>query len=376
MGTAVFATASLEAYGSDLQMMQSVIALHDSGWRVVVAAPASGRLNQRLRDLGAEVEQVDFPVLRRADASVKGMIRFTLAGLRSLPRMAKLIRGTHADLVYVNTVTLPWWLVAGRLLGVKTLCHVHEAEARDSRVVQLALTLPLLLAHLVIVNSKTTEEQTVGVLPALRRRSRRVYNGVEPPPSLPTPAEPSTSARLVVVSRLSPRKAPHVALEATALLKAEGRDVVLELCGSSPEGMEWYLEQLELRAQQPDLAGSVKFQGYTAPIWPAFADADVVIAPSLGESFGNAVVEGQLARRPVVATAIQGHLETVVDGVTGLLVPCEDPVALAAAVARLLDDPVLAVTLARQGRESAMASFTSGRYYAAIRRAVTDLVGN
>jgi len=376
MGTAVFATASLEAYGSDLQMVQSVTALHDAGWRVIVAAPASGRLSQRLRDLGAEVEHIDFPVLRRSDASASGMVKFSLAGLRSLSRMKQLIRDTDADLLYVNTVTLPWWLVAGRLLGVKTLCHVHEAEARDSKAVQLALTLPLLLAQTVIVNSKTTEDQMVGTVAPLRRRARRIYNGVEPPPSLPTPAAPSTSARLVVVSRLSPRKAPHVALEATALLRAQGRDVTLELCGSTPEGMEWYLEQLEARAQQPDLSGSVKFQGYTSPIWSAFAGADVVLAPSLGESFGNAVVEGQLARRPVVATAIQGHLETVTDGVTGLLVPADDPVALAEAVGRLLDDPALAQTLARQGRESAMSRFTSGRYYAEIRNTVTALVGD
>jgi glycosyltransferase involved in cell wall biosynthesis len=77
-----------------------------------------------------------------------------------------------------------------------------------------------------------------------------------------------------------------------------------------------------------------------------------------------------------VATAIQGHLETVTDGVTGLLVPADDPVALAEAVGRLLDDPALAQSLARQGRESAMSRFTSGRYYAEIRNTVTALVGD
>ena len=104
--------------------------------------------------------------------------------------------------------------------------------------------------------------------------------------------------------------------------------------------------------------------------------ADVVLAPSLGESFGNAVVEGQLARRPVVATAVQGHLETVVDGRTGLLVPCEDAAALADAVARLLDDEDLAVTIANRGHESASKNFSSPRYHQQIRTTVEELIGH
>jgi hypothetical protein len=274
----------------------------------------------------------------------------------------------------VNTVTLPWWLVVGRLLGVPTLCHVHEAEARDSRAVRLALTLPLLLAQRIIVNSQTTEDGMVGAVPRLKDRTKRIYNGVEPPESLPVSEPVSSPARLVLVSRLSPRKAPHVALEATAMLKEQGYDVMLELCGTTSEGMEWYLEQLEERAQQPDLAGVVKFQGYTSPIWPTLAHADVVLAPSLGESFGNTVVEGQMAGRPVVATAVQGHLETVTDGVTGLLVPCEDPAALARAVARLLDDPELARRLARQGRDSALTNFSSTRYGVEICEIADEMV--
>jgi glycosyltransferase involved in cell wall biosynthesis len=131
--------------------------------------------------------------------------------------------------------------------------------------------------------------------------------------------------------------------------------------------MDWFLDQLRTRASELDLDGAVKFLGYTSPIWPALARADVVLAPSLGESFGNAVIEGQMANRPVVATAVQGHLETVTNEVTGLLVPCEDPAAMAAAIARLLDDADLAQKLARQGRETALANFSASRYRQQIR---------
>ena len=144
--TVLVVTPSLEAYGSDLQMLQSVAGLLDAGWRVVVAASAPGRLSDRLIQLGATIEEIDFPVLRRASASGAGIAALAITALRSMPRLVRLIRRIRPDVLYVNTVTLPWWLAAGRLARVPTVCHVHEAEARDSRAVRRALTMPLLLA--------------------------------------------------------------------------------------------------------------------------------------------------------------------------------------------------------------------------------------
>jgi glycosyltransferase involved in cell wall biosynthesis len=158
------------------------------------------------------------------------------------------------------------------------------------------------------------------------------------------------------------------------VLRTQGRDVSLDLCGNPPEGLDWFCDQLRNRASQPDLDGAVQFLGYTSPVWPALARAHVVLAPSLGESFGNTVVEAQMANRPVVATAVQGHLETVIDGVTGVLVPCEDPIAMAAAIAGLLDDEDLAKKLARQGREKAIANFSALRYREQIQSVLSRTV--
>ena len=374
MTTILITNPSLDAYGSDLQMLETVTALREADWRVVVVSPSDGILAERLLRLGAAVEQVDFPVLRRANSTPTGLALLGLKSLFALPRMIKTLRNSKADVLYVNTVTLPWWLAVGRLLRIPTICHVHEAEARDSKSVRRALNLPLLLAHRVIVNSRTTQDSMTDVVPRLSERAELVYNGIEPPPQLPPAMSQSDSKHLVVVGRLSPRKAPQVAMEATALLRAQGRDVTLDLCGNTPEGLDWFLDQLRNRAGQPDLDGVVEFLGYTSPIWPAMARAHIVLAPSLGESFGNAIVEGQMANRPVVASAVQGHLETVIDGVTGVLVPCENPVAMAAAIAALLDDADLAKKLARQGREAAIANFSASRYRQQIRSVLSRTV--
>ena len=273
-------------------------------------------------------------------------------------------------------MTLPWWLLAGRLARVPTICHVHEAEARDSRIVRRAFSLPLLLAQLVIANSHTTEETLLDVVPQLRPKMRRIYNGVDGPVEEPSAPALGSKTRLVVVGRLSPRKAPDTALEAAALLRGRGLDVSLDLCGTPADGMEWFQNQLLERAGRPDLKDIVTFSGYASPVWPALERADVVIAPSLGESFGNVVVEGQLARRPVVATALQGHLETIIHGETGLLVPAEDPPALASALDRLISDREFALRLARQGRVSALQHFSAQTYRQEICSALGQMIKN
>jgi hypothetical protein len=156
--------------------------------------------------------------------------------------------------------------------------------------------------------------------------------------------------RIVLVGRLSERKGTDVAVEAVALLRGQGRDVTLELCGAVFPGYEWFEERLRERAAAPDLDGAVTFSGYTDPTWPALGRAEVVLVPSRAEPFGNTAVEAQLAARPVVASAVQGLQEIVTPGETGLLVPPGDPRALGEALVALAEDPARGAAMGRAGR--------------------------
>ena len=259
------------------------------------------------------------------------------------------------------------------------MCHVHEAEADARWAVRVGLAAPLLLARDVIVNSAAARDVVVSAIPVLRQRTRVVYNGVPGPAASPVadgdaggaardggaaPADGgagSAPAHVVLVGRLSPRKGSDVALEAVALLRRSGRDVRLTLCGSVFDGYEWFEDQLRSRAGEEDLAGAVELVGYADP-WEWFARGDVVVVPSRVEPFGNVAVQAMLAGRPVVVSRTQGLAEIVRDGETGLLVPPDDPAALAEAVEGLLDDPERAAALAEAGRQDAGERFGAQRY--------------
>ena len=81
--------------------------------------------------------------------------------------------------------------------------------------------------------------------------------------------------------------------------------------------------------------------------------------PSLYEGLPLAVLEAMAASRPVVASAVAGTVEAVIDGETGLLVPPKEPAAFAAAIQSVLDDPALAARLGAAGGARVRAEFSS-----------------
>lgn len=357
------ANPGADVYGSDLQMVESVSAMLGAGWRVIVVLPEHGPLEAILAARGAEVEHLDVPVVRRSYLSPRGVVTLAFVAGRRHLAMIKYLRHRRPAVLYVNTTTIPWWSSAGRVAGVPVVCHIHEAENVDSRAVIGALTAPLFLAHRVIVISRAATTAMAAVWPSLTRRAELIYNGVpdRPSPSVARPGTLAGSAHLAVVARLSPRKGIDVAIEATRLLRRRGRDVELEIAGTPYPGYEWYERQLRELAGG-DLEGHVTFSGYVYPVWPVLDRADIVLAPSLREPFGNAVVEAQLSQRPVIAAAAAGHLETVRDGETGLLTTPGDAAALADAVERLLDDSDMRGRLAVTGRERAVSEYSIDRY--------------
>ncbi len=360
---------SPDLYGSDRQLLETIAGLVDAGWAVEVVLPVAGPLVDELRTRGAAVRVIAFPVLRKASMRpmelprlVVGLVRATLGARRMLLRR-------RPDAVLVNTLTEPSWLLAARLAGVPAVCHVHEAESDQPFVVRAGLALPLLLARVVVTNSRAAAEVLADAVPPVGRRVRVVHNGVPGPEDGPTalrqraPGDPLTIA---LVGRLSPRKGIDVAIDALDLLVARGVDARLRIAGTPFTGYEWYEAQVTAAASRPGVAGRVELLGYVHPTWPVLADADVVVVPSRAEPFGNTAVEAMLACRPLVASGVQGLREIVRDGDTGLLVEPGNPAALADALVRVAEDMALAAHMAEAGRADALERFSTTGYRTAM----------
>ncbi len=352
-----------ELYGSDRMLLQTVRAL-STDWDVSVVLCRTGPLQAALRAAGARVEVLDFPVLHKRMFGVRGLARTARATLTGVPAGLRLLIRARPELVYVNTLTVPLWLVLARCAGVPAICHVHEAEDALPRPARWLLAAPLRWADQVVTNSEVARDVLVDSDPGLRGRCRVLHNGVAGPTRDVAPLRPRLTGdvRLLLVGRLSWRKGSDLAIDAVRLLLARGVPVHLVLAGGGVEGDPRFAEGLRERVRRGGLGARVSFAGFRSDVWSLHDEADIVLVPSRTEPFGNVAVEGMLAGRPVVCAAAAGLTEIVRDGETGLLVPVGDAAALAAAVHRLVRDWQAARVLAAAGRSAAVQRFGAERY--------------
>jgi glycosyltransferase involved in cell wall biosynthesis len=154
------------------------------------------------------------------------------------------------------------------------------------------------------------------------------------------------------VARLAEQKGHADLLEALAELP----DVRAAIVGDGP-----LRAGLEAQARELGLAGRVTFTGERDDVPDLLASMDVFAFPSLFEGLCLAVIEAQAAGVPVVATPVGGIRETVVEGETGVVVPVNDPQALAAGIRRVLADPPRARAMAEEARRRVFERFSEAR---------------
>jgi glycosyltransferase involved in cell wall biosynthesis len=184
---------------------------------------------------------------------------------------------------------------------------------------------------------------------------RLIYNGVdldrydhqEPCCTLRDEYGMEPGSQIVgVVARLEPEKGHLTLLDAWPHVLRSVPDAYLLMVGEGSQR-----EALAARAAENRVAHRVVFTGRRDDVPAVTAALDVAVLPSHREAQGLSILEAMALSRPVVASDVGGIPEMIEDGVTGLLVPHDQPEALAAAIVRLLTDHSLADTIARAAHD-------------------------
>ncbi|HEY1614847.1 MAG TPA: glycosyltransferase [Rhizomicrobium sp.] len=213
-----------------------------------------------------------------------------------------------------------------------------------------------------------------GVLVAARHRETTlVEDGVAPrdivviPNAVRLPPRPKTDfalkdgmpAHIAALGRLHPKKGYGVLIEALRLLAERGTSFRCTIAGEGPER-----EKLLAQIRDGGLSDRVSLPGWTDDVANYLAAADLFVLPSFQEDFPLAVLDAMAAGLPIVASAIDGPKDFLVDGETGMLVPPNDPTALADQLARVLASQPLRArtgTAARRAAEQSYSFQTIGR---------------
>ena len=231
------------------------------------------------------------------------------------------------------------------------------------------------MADWVTAVSSATLSDLLRIAPELRNCSSVIYNGVDPPDIIPGPLS-FDPPRILCLGRLIHAKGIDLAIAAFDSLLKRYPDAYLTVVGEGPQR-----HQLEKQVDSLGLISSVNFTGAVSPEEvPAFINkATVVVIPSRVEGFPMRALEVAQMARPAVATPAGGLPEAIVHEQTGLIVEHENSLAIADAVAFLLDHPQTASGMgqAARSRVSEMFSLKScvdsySRLYRKVVRGIPD----
>lgn len=289
--------------------------------------------------------------------SLKAQLSYlvTAAGIRK--RLFSLVRRLAIDILHVHCVSNNAFYArkTQKALQLPLVITVHGELTMDaeriferSKLARDILRRGLRCADAITGCSRQTLQEAEAFFgEPFGERGRVVYNGIAPgevdnvvPFSHPRPY-------VFAIGRHVPQKGFDVLLYAMAQLAAKGKSCDLILAG---DGMEH--EPLKHLAAQLALGDRVVFPGRVehSTAMQLFAGCEVFVLPSRHEPFGIVNLEAMAVGKPVIATRVGGVPEIVVDDENGLLVPSENPDALAAGISRLLEDEALRLRLATNGR--------------------------
>ena len=336
---------SLDGGGAERVMAALASRLSRRGHHVSLITMGDGQGDRHTVD--ATVHRVNLGLLRPSHSRIAAVGN----NLSRLRRLRAAIRATRPDVVLsfcdrTNVLTL--------LAMLATRIPVIVSERSDPASQRMPATWEWLRRRLyrhaadVIV---LTPAAANTVAAWLRQPATVIPSAVEPPPethdeSPLSAADPGVQKRLIAVGRLESEKGFDRLLDAFAMIADRFPDWELSIHGEGSLS-----DDLHHQRDRLGLAGRVRFPGWTRPIWPALAVAELFVLPSRYEGFPSALLEAMAAGRACIAfDCPSGPAAIIRDGQDGLLVPADDVAALAAAIASCLADSDLRGRLGDQAR--------------------------
>lgn len=365
--------------GAELSLLEIMKHLRESADVVLFD---DGPFRAALDDAGVHVDVVG----QRALAGVhkQGGVSPRAAGslLALVREVAR--RARDADVIYANTQrAMVVGALAGRLARKPVVWHLRDivSDAHFGPKQRLAIKQCARLGVTrVIANSDASARAFLELTGFERRAVQVVFNGISAEPFVAL--EPVRPAALRVrfglpadawivgsFSRLAHWKGQHVLLEAARLYP----DMHVALVGAPLFGEDEYAAELRGFVALHGLGERVHFLGFQRDVAACMKAVDVVAHTSITpEPFGRVIVEGMLAKRPVVAARAGGVVEIVDDDVNGLLCEPGDAHALADALAALRTDAVLCGRLVANGYDTAVNRFGTQIYVEQVERILVE----
>jgi glycosyltransferase involved in cell wall biosynthesis len=380
----VFFSHSSELSGAPRCLLELLESIDRSSYTPIVVAPMNGPLIEALKEA-----RIDFRTIKEINwlylycqtsnlfIRLFYLLERILLNIYLTGYSYYLIHQCKADLIYLNTIASRYAAISAKLSGLPVIWHIHEGYQNKLKRAFFYF-LVRLVASKVIFTSKASE--SLWGFEKVKGKSVWVYNGID----LEKVEELSRSkieidfekdkTSIGYIGQINPYKGINILIEAMEKVKEVFPNAICWIIGKPSPYQEKYYESLKDCVIRKELEHNIKFIDFQPNIFPLLAKIDILVIPSMYETFGRSLIEGMALAKPIVATRVGGIPEIVIDNETGILVSPDDSNQLSKALLILLSEPDLRLKLGEGGKKRVKDLFSLENYYKKIEAIIAELL--
>ena len=338
--------AGAEMYGADKVLLELIKGLDSKEFEAHVILPNDGVLVEALRQVGAKVSVLDYPILRRKYFNPKGIADYIRSYNFYAKQIALYAREHSIDMVHNNTAAVLEGIYLKRKLKLPLIWHVHEIIVKPKAISDFINMLMGRYADKIVTVSQAVANH-IKQSPFIKDSQVEViYNGVDNTVYYPMDASSirekfdiAQDALVIgMIGRVNAIKGQNDFIEAVEPLLEKHAQAVAFLAGGVFPGEEWRLEELDKRIASSSVVSQIHRIDYYDKTSELYNMFDIFVLPSIKpDSLPTVVLEAMACSKPVVGYNNGGIAEMVVDDKSGCLVKPNRPQELSNAISLLLD---------------------------------------
>ena len=338
--------AGAEMYGADKVLLELIKGLDSKEFEAHVILPNDGVLVEALRQVGAKVSVLDYPILRRKYFNPKGIADYIRSYNFYAKQIALYAREHSIDMVHNNTAAVLEGIYLKRKLKLPLIWHVHEIIVKPKAISDFINMLMGRYADKIVTVSQAVANH-IKQSPFIKDSQVEViYNGVDNAVYYPMDASSirekfdiAQDALVIgMIGRVNAIKGQNDFIEAVEPLLEKNEQAVAFLAGGVFPGEEWRLEELDKRIASSSVVSQIHRIDYYDKTSELYNMFDIFVLPSIKpDSLPTVVLEAMACSKPVVGYNNGGIAEMVVDDKSGCLVKPNRPQELSNAISLLLD---------------------------------------
>ena len=338
--------AGAEMYGADKVLLELIKGLDRQEFEAHVILPNDGVLVEALRQVGAQVSVLDYPILRRKYFNPKGIADYIRSYNFYAKQIALYAREHSIDMVHNNTAAVLEGIYLKRKLKLPWVWHVHEIIVKPKAISDFINMLMGRYADKIVTVSQAVANH-IKQSPFIKDSQVEViYNGVDNAVYYPMDASSirekfdiAQDALVIgMIGRVNAIKGQNDFIEAVEPLLEKNEQAVAFLAGGVFPGEEWRLEELDKRIASSSVVSQIHRIDYYDKTSELYNMFDIFVLPSIKpDSLPTVVLEAMACSKPVVGYNNGGIAEMVVDDKSGCLVKPNRPQELSNAISLLLD---------------------------------------